>query len=796
MCGYGESMIKRHKKNIKKIPFFLIIILTITSFFTIPISSAYAQNMLPELEIDDNENSEKILENTFEMISTRWADGFLLNLDKRQKKKLKILKEEFDSKIQRAQKRIFELRHLIDSQPRTAPYFASFYFSQIIDLKYSVDKLAISLKEKKKKIEHKKRELENSLLMIKTLKIKEPELKWQKNWIKINLNPIIKAENIWIIRINKMLGETKELQDELNYVFKDEEKKTQANYRKFYSHRFKFFGNIQNSFYLYRLKVIVGNFFEWRLKAICLAHVILPNSSLMKTLLTIFAISSSLFLCLGFFLYKKFKNYFSPFITPYILCFLGIYFMLCMLTLPSTNDIVIFTLAGNFTAIGILDIAWRLRKKSTSTKALNPFVAMILAFTLIDIMVSMLVPVDILLTIILLISIFELLWLLFIFSKYKYQLTEKILAGLLPVFIWSSSGLAAWLGYLYPSMLISVTLGLSLCIFYCGSVFTQALLDFSGKMSQRHLITSFVFTLMIPLLWLGMLIGSLRWIGQIFNAKRLLQVIYTADMFPNLTLNISPQIILLLLLLGLLIKFILTWASHMVQVFTGARKLDAGSINSAFLIFQYIVWSIFIIHCLNSLHIDWNRIKYVIGGLSVGFGFALKELLENFVCGLILLMGKEVRPGDIVEFDGTMGLVEKINIRATFIKTYEHAIITLPNSQVVSKDFKNWTLNSHVMRRQLDVTVAYGSDVEQVVELMLEAANQSKFVLQIKKPEVLFIDFGESALVFRLRFWINIDNIVTAPSDIRKKIDKLFKENNIVIAFPQLDIHMNTLQNT
>jgi small-conductance mechanosensitive channel len=170
------------------------------------------------------------------------------------------------------------------------------------------------------------------------------------------------------------------------------------------------------------------------------------------------------------------------------------------------------------------------------------------------------------------------------------------------------------------------------------------------------------------------------------------------------------------------------------------------------------------------LNIDWQRIMYVVGGLSVGLGFALKDLLENFVCGLILLVGKEIRPGDIVEFDGTWGVVTSLNIRCTFIRTFDNAVITLPNNQVVSKNFRNWTLNGHIMRHQMEIGVSYGTDVNKAAELLLKAANDCDMVMKVRDPEVLFVDFGDSALIFRLRYWLHIDNLSKAPSQIRRNI--------------------------
>lgn len=760
-------------------------------FAAFPARLFSGDNILPELEIDENENSQKILDIFFEAISTDWTALQIMELRKRENENLHKTELEFNVKLKQAETRLFELEHLIAVQPREAPYFASFYFRQLVDLKNSFENICVFLENNLEKSDSMRKQIKKNLEMVQAFDIKAPELQWQKNWIRHHVLPIIEQHDSGISHLKKMLAGAGDFRKKSYTVFKREEENIQRNYEKYYCYRFNFLGNLKGRDFTQILKMTANELWDWRFSAPGMFDVIMPNQFGIEFLFVLLAVVI-LFAGGGFFLYRWKRRGFLYFLKPYIFFGLGFYLMLCVLMMSSTNDIIIFTVSGFFIGLALIDLAWKLRKLEMGMEGINPFLPLIPFLVLIDVFMSLLLPVGILLAVLVLESFAGLVWISFVFFRYRYKNREFVFSALLCGGSWLAAGTAAWLGYLYPSLLIMVISAFMVTLLYCGSVFTQFLVGMAGKIAQKQLLVSFVFTLLIPLMWLLGFMGALIWGCQIFNAGRILQLVYTADLVPGVNIRISLEKIVFLFLTVLLIKFFLRWIRYMMELFTSERQVDKGSLHSAFLIFQYSVWVIFIACALNSLSIDWGNIKYILGGLSVGFGFALKDLLENFVCGIILLIGKEVRPGDVVEFDGTWGTVENINIRATFIKTFDNAMISLPNLQVVSKEFKNWTLNNHILRRQIDVGVQYGSNVEKVIELLLESANRCELVLHLNEPNVLFMDFGESALIFRLRFWVVVDNAAAAPSIIRGIITKLFDENGIVIAYPQLDVHFDS----
>ena len=181
------------------------------------------------------------------------------------------------------------------------------------------------------------------------------------------------------------------------------------------------------------------------------------------------------------------------------------------------------------------------------------------------------------------------------------------------------------------------------------------------------------------------------------------------------------------------------------------------------------------------------------GALGIGIGFGLQNIVSNFVSGIILLFDPSIQVGDMVQVGDDWGTVSRINIRTTVVQTFDNASLIIPNSEMLSNKITNWSFQDPKVRRQVDVGVAYGSDVQLVRKLLLQIAEEMPEVLGDPDPRVDFMDFGDSALIFRIRFWVSSpDYWLTAPTELRFRIDEEFKKHGIEIAFPQQDIHIRT----
>ena len=212
----------------------------------------------------------------------------------------------------------------------------------------------------------------------------------------------------------------------------------------------------------------------------------------------------------------------------------------------------------------------------------------------------------------------------------------------------------------------------------------------------------------------------------------------------------------------------------------------------------YIFYFSMVILCLFTmrlLNIPITVFAFIGGALAVGIGLGSQNIVNNFISGLIVMMEQPVRPGDIVDVDNITGEVERVGARATRIKSIDNTHIVVPNSSFLEKNVLNWTLSDSIVRRTVDVGVIYGSPVRKTGELLLQAVSEHKMVLKKPKPIVFFQEFGNHSLNFSISFWIRVHHIIdlrTIPSDIRYRIDDLFRADGIVIAFPQQDLHFRT----
>ncbi|MGA9236766.1 MAG: mechanosensitive ion channel domain-containing protein [Desulfobacterales bacterium] len=223
------------------------------------------------------------------------------------------------------------------------------------------------------------------------------------------------------------------------------------------------------------------------------------------------------------------------------------------------------------------------------------------------------------------------------------------------------------------------------------------------------------------------------------------------------------------------------------------QSLESGLKDSILTITSYLGWGLGLILALGTLGVNATSLAVIFGALSIGIGFGLQNIFNNFISGLILLFERPIQVGDYIEVGGLWAEVKKINVRATVVQTFDNASVIIPNSELISQQVTNWSFKDKRMRRNLDVGVAYGSDIDLVQKTLLDIAQNTRGVLKYPRPDVLFIDHADSALIFRLRIWVNVDDFWAVPSQIRCDIDRRFRELAIEIAFPQRDLHIRTL---
>lgn len=194
---------------------------------------------------------------------------------------------------------------------------------------------------------------------------------------------------------------------------------------------------------------------------------------------------------------------------------------------------------------------------------------------------------------------------------------------------------------------------------------------------------------------------------------------------------------------------------------------------------------------LGALGIDMAKLTLLASAVGVGIGFGLQNVVNNFVSGLILIVERPVGVGDLVEVGPLSGEVKRIGIRSSIVRTYQGAEVIVPNSELVSKEVVNWTRSDRQRRYDLDVGVAYGSEPEQVMRLLLEAAKEVPQIMKSPAPLATFKGFGDSSLDFRLLAWVHsVDVGLEAQNALRVAILRKLDEAGIVMPFPQRDVHI------
>ncbi|KXI29813.1 mechanosensitive ion channel family protein [Paraglaciecola hydrolytica] len=197
---------------------------------------------------------------------------------------------------------------------------------------------------------------------------------------------------------------------------------------------------------------------------------------------------------------------------------------------------------------------------------------------------------------------------------------------------------------------------------------------------------------------------------------------------------------------------------------------------------------------LDLINVPITAFAFLSGAVAIGFGFGAQNIINNFISGWILMWERPIRIGDFLEVDDVKGNVEAINTRSTRIRRTDGVHMMIPNSKLLENTVVNWTLMDNRSRTTISVGVAYGSPCRLVASLIEQAVAEQQDVLKEPAPTVIFDDFGDNALMFVTYFWMNASvegHLRMIRSNIRFRIDELFAENDICIAFPQRDIHID-----
>ncbi|MFT6832870.1 MAG: potassium efflux system protein, partial [Planctomycetota bacterium] len=248
-----------------------------------------------------------------------------------------------------------------------------------------------------------------------------------------------------------------------------------------------------------------------------------------------------------------------------------------------------------------------------------------------------------------------------------------------------------------------------------------------------------------------------------------------------------------------LLALVVTWRAvsdlpSLLEIILLRRlNLGSGERYAITTLLRYFLTTVGVLLAFDELGLAWSQLQWLVAGISVGLGFGLQEIFANFVSGITLLFERPVRVGDWVTLGDIEGVVSKIRIRATTIRDRDLKELIVPNREFITGRFINWTLSDPISRVTAHVGIAYGSDTERAIQLLLEAGRECPYSVTEPAPNVVFMSFGASSLDFELRVFVSGREIKPRVlHDLHMRIDAAFRAAEIEISFPQRDLHLRT----
>ncbi len=272
----------------------------------------------------------------------------------------------------------------------------------------------------------------------------------------------------------------------------------------------------------------------------------------------------------------------------------------------------------------------------------------------------------------------------------------------------------------------------------------------------------------------------------------------TVILLDNLAVTIGDaRLSVLLLIKTIIILSVLVWLAFSISAIFEKRISTIDRLTPSMQIFlsKVITFTLTIMAVLitvNSLGIDLLAFAFIGGAVGLGIGFGLQKVVSNLFSGLILLLDRSIKPGDVIAIDDTYGRIRSMGARYVSIVTRDSTEYLIPNEDLITHQVVNWSFSSTFIRIKIGIGVSYDSDVHQVMELMITAAQNTDRVLDDPQPVCQLKDFGDNAIELEVRFWIHDpeNGIANVSSAVRMKIWEAFKANQINIPFPQRVVHM------
>jgi small-conductance mechanosensitive channel len=312
----------------------------------------------------------------------------------------------------------------------------------------------------------------------------------------------------------------------------------------------------------------------------------------------------------------------------------------------------------------------------------------------------------------------------------------------------------------------------------------------NSKLIQERVIS--LFRLLAVIIWIGFALENFRIYDPLKQFSQ--NFLSKSWQLGNFSFALGEIFIFIItiwlsILISRLIRFILE------EDVLPRIPLPRGVPASISILTNYSILAIGFLIALTAAGIEWSKFALLAGAFGVGIGFGLQNVVNNFISGLILIFERPIKVADTVEVGQLKGIVKRIGIRSSTIRTFEGAEVIVPNGILIQSEVTNWTLSDRLRRIDVNVGVAYGTDPNKVLKILQKLAVNHPVVLENPAPMVLFQGFGESSLDFSFRVWTSdFDNWLTFSSDITLEVHNALYKAGIEIPFPQRDLHLRSVE--
>lgn len=359
------------------------------------------------------------------------------------------------------------------------------------------------------------------------------------------------------------------------------------------------------------------------------------------------------------------------------------------------------------------------------------------------------------------------------------------------------STILSWSGYAFVCFLLLLFWNILMCNILLLMAATAIMNHYELKREEQHKDSTpwfipFCKRWLFPVAALFMLLFSFYWPMEVFDMGDVFVGSLWQKSSPtngnSLANNVTMSNIIVILVMGITLNYLVYLAKNWLKDIY-ADKYETGAIPTLVTLGSLVAWSVFLIIALAIVGANFNGIFVVLGGMSLGLGFALKDTLENIISGISLMFGR-LRQGDYVECDGVRGKVLTLGYRTTYMETLDGSIIAFQNTQLFNKNFRNLTQNHMYECAGIQVGIAYGADFDQVKEIIMDAIHNVDQLSKIRSPAVFLDGFGDSSITINVLVWVPVNAKGGVMSRVREEIYNALNQNGIEIPYPQQDVHI------